>query len=281
MMQGQVCLVTGATSGIGRVTAQEIARLGATVVVVGRDEQKGRSVISDIVQQTGNPNVELMVADLSVQQEIYRLADEFKQHHRQLHVLVNNAGAIFDQRRESQDGLEMTFALNHMGYFLLTNLLLDVIKDSSPARIINVSSDAHRAARIDFDDLQGEKKYSGFGAYAQSKLANLLFTYELAARLEGTGVAVNAVHPGFVNSGFGTNNGRGWKLFKRLLAPFSLSPQEGAQTSIYLATRPEVEGSTGKYFAKKRPIQSSKVSYDQKVARRLWQVSQDLIRVAA
>jgi NAD(P)-dependent dehydrogenase (short-subunit alcohol dehydrogenase family) len=217
-----------------------------------------------------------MVADLSAQQGVRQLAETFKGRHQRLDVLVNNAGAFFMSRRENVDGIEMTLALNHLGYFLLTNLLLDTLKASAPARIVNVSSAAHERAQIDFDALQGDGKYRGMQSYGQSKLANVLFTYELARRLEGTGVTVNALHPGLVATNFGANNGWFVSLIKRLVTVFSISAEEGAQTSIYLATSPEVEGVTGKYFVNQQPVPSSPASYDEATASRLWQVSAEM-----
>ncbi len=279
-MSGRICMVTGATDGIGKVTAQALAQHGATVIVVGRSRKKTVATIEEIKRRTGNPSVEYLLADLSVQAEIRRLAEEFKRRHDKLHVLVNNAGGFFMSRQETADGLEMTFALNHLGYFLLTNLLLDVIKASAPARIINVSSAAHENAQMDFENLQGERKYSGWQAYGQSKLANVLFTYELARRLEGTGVTVNALHPGFVATNFGANNyGIVGRIMKRIVNLRGISPKEGADTSIYLATSPEVEGVTGKYFVKRRAVPSSPASYDEDAACRLWEVSAEMTRL--
>lgn len=202
-MEGKVCLITGGTNGIGKSTAQELARLGATVVIVGRNAQKTCRVVDEIRAASGNQNVDSLLADLSSQQEIRRLADEFKRKYPYLHVLLNNAVGTFMTRQLSVDGIEMTFALNHLAYFLLTNLLLDTLKKSIPARIINISSDAHSGGKIEFDNLQGERSYSSFGPYGNSKLANILFTTELSRRVEGTVVTVNAVHPGLVNTGFG------------------------------------------------------------------------------
>ncbi len=207
VMRGKLCMVTGATSGIGRVTAQVLAQAGAEVVVVGRNREKSEATVDRIKQQTGNSAVEYMLADLSSQTAIRQLAETFKRQHERLNVLVNNAGAFFLWRQESVDGIEMTFALNHLGYFLLTNLLLDTLKASAPARVINVSSGSHRGETINFNHFQGKRMYSGFRAYGESKLANILFTYELARRLEGTGITVNAIHPGFVATNIGTNNG--------------------------------------------------------------------------
>jgi NAD(P)-dependent dehydrogenase (short-subunit alcohol dehydrogenase family) len=291
-MYGKVCLVTGAASGIGAITAQALAQQGAAVILVDRDSEKGAVTVNQIKQQTGNPAVEFMRADLSAQKEIRQLAQQFKSRYQRLDVLVNNAGAIFPQRQETVDGLEMTFALNYLAYFLLTNLLLDMIKASAPARIINVSSRAHARAPIDFDDLGSRSDYRGPRAYARSKLAIVLFTYELARRLEGTGVTVNTLHPGSVATNFSTNhggvvgllmrmiatnfamnNGKGTGLLARLFRFALISPEEGAQTSIYLATSPEVAGITGKYFVKCKAVPSSPDSYDTATADRLWQVS--------
>jgi retinol dehydrogenase-12 len=275
-MQDKICLVTGATSGIGRVTAQALAQQGATVVIAARHPERGAATVRQITQETGNSQVELLIADLSVQAQVRQLAEEFQHRFARLDVLVNNAGALFTKRLPSAEGLEMTFALNHLNYFLLTNLLLDTLKASAPARIVNVSSDAHRRTRIDFADLQGEHRYNGWRAYCQSKLANLLFTYELARQLETTGVTANAMHPGFVATGFGRNNRGLFALFIRLAQLTALSPEQGAETLIYLAASPEVDGVTGTYVVKKRAVKSSRESYDQAAAQRLWQLSAEL-----
>ena len=273
LVRGKVCMVTGATSGIGLVTAQALARQGATVIVVGRNRERGVATVKRIQQETGNAAVDWMVADLSVQAQVRQLVREFRERFARLDVLVNNAGALFARRSLSLDGIEMTFALNHLAYFLLTNLLLDTLKASAPARIVNVASAAHRGAQIDVADVQGERRYSGWRAYAQSKLANLLFTYELARRLEGTGVTANALHPGFVATNFGRSNRGLVSLIIRVSQLAAISPEQGAQTIIYLATAPEVEGISGKYFVKQRVVPSSEASYDRDAAQRLWQVS--------
>ena len=275
-MQGKVCLVTGATSGIGVVTAHALAQQGATVVVVARHAERGTATVRRLMQETGNPHVELLLADLSVQAQVRQLAADFQRRFDRLDVLLNNAGALFTKRLLSADGLEMTLALNHLGYFLLTRLLLDTLKANASARIINVASDAHHGGQINFADLQGEHRFGGWRAYCQSKLANLLFTYELARRLDGTSITANAVHPGFVATGFGRNNYGLFALFIRLAQLTALSPEQGAETLIYLASSSDVEGVTGKYFVKKHPVRSSKASYDQAVAQRLWQLSEQL-----
>ena len=280
-LAGKVCMVTGATSGIGKVTARALAQRGAVVVVVGRSEARSQATVNQIRQQTANPSVDFVLADLSSQQDIRRLAMEFENRYSRLDVLVNNAGAIMLSRRESVDGIEMTLALNHLAYFLLTNLLLDRLKSSAPARIVNVSSGSHQRAKLDFDDLQNRRRYWGYRAYAWSKLENILFSYELARRLEGTGVTVNALHPGLVGTNFLANNGALGRLLKNLVVIKGMSPERGARTSIYLATSPEVETVTGRYFFEEQEVSSSGASYDDHDARRLWQLSAELTGLAS
>src|SRR5688500_2021912 len=269
-MNGKICLVTGGTNGIGKSTAQELARMGATVVIVGRNAQKTSKVVEEIRVASGNKNVDSLLADLSSQQEVRRLAMEFNSKYSHLHVLLNNAGAVFMKRQLSADGIEMTLALNHLAYFLLTNLLLDTLKASVPARIINVSSGAHTSGKIEFDNLQGERVYSP-RVYENSKLANILFTRELARRLEGTGVTVNVLHPGFTATGFAKNNGKAIAALVSVFAPLvARSPAKGAETSIYLASSPNVDGITGKYFYNSQVIPAAPLATDMAVARKLW-----------
>jgi retinol dehydrogenase-12 len=276
-MQGKTVIVSGATNGIGYVAARELARMGAQTVLVSRSAEKCTQSVEAIKKETGNSQVEFIAADLSTNAGVQEVAHEFKKRHTHLDVLLNNAGAMFMSRQVSSDGVEMTIALNHLNYFHLTILLLDVLKASGPARIVNVSSDAHRGGKIDFDDIQLKKGYSGFKAYSQSKLANLLFTYEMARKLEGTKVTANALHPGFVDTGFAKNNGGLIKFGMSLLKPMQRKVDEGAQTSIYLASSPEVEGVSGKYFADSKAIASDQASYDNAAAEKLWQLSLEMI----
>jgi NAD(P)-dependent dehydrogenase (short-subunit alcohol dehydrogenase family) len=270
-MIGKICLVTGATDGIGKVTARVLAEQGAAVVGVGRDPGKIQATIAEIGKTPGS--ITFLTADLSSQAEVRKLAEAFKSQHDHLHVLVNNAGALFNNYRETVDGIEMTFALNHLAYFLLTNLLLDTLIASAPARIINVSSNAHEGSTINFDDPGYRRNYSAWTSYGASKLANILFTYELARRLQGTGVTVNAVHPGFVNTNFQKAAGLNMR------GP--LTSEEGADTQNWLATSDEVAGITGKYFVRRRDTRSSDVSYDEGIARRLWEVSARMVGLSA
>ena len=279
-MNNKLCLVTGANAGIGRATALGLAQKGAHVVMICRSAERGRAAQQVIIAQSGNQQVDLLLADLSVQAEIRRVAAEFNQRYSRLDVLVNNAGAIFTTRQESADGLELTFALNHLGYFLLTQELLPLLLASAPARIINVASGAHYSGQINFDDLQLRQGYAAFKAYAQSKLANVLFTNELARRLAGTGVTANSLHPGVVGTQFGRNN-RGLSLIIRLVRPFLRSEAKGAETSIHLATAPELATTTGQYFDDNQPKRASDLAYDEALARRLWEESEKLVSGSA
>ena len=275
-MGGKVVLITGGTSGIGKAAATALAAMGAQVVVTGRSRERGEAAVEEIRRESGNEGVSLALADLTVQAEVRRLAEEFGRGHDRLDVLINNAGAVFSKREETADGLERTFALNHLAPFLLTNLLLEVLKESAPSRIITVSSEARRGAEIDFDDLQSGRNYRGFPVYGKSKLANILFTYELAERLRGTGVTANCVHPGPVSTNFGKNNGGLMVLLFRALKPFMRTPEQGADTLIYLASSPEVEGVSGRYFGDRKVISSFEEPHDVSVQRRLWEESEEL-----
>src|SRR5438105_452707 len=281
-MQGKICMVTGANSGIGKATALELAKMGATLVMVCRDRARGEEARSEITTKSRNNAVDLLQADLSSQQSIRQLVENFQHHYTHLHVLINNAGAgaAFTGRRETVDGLEMTFAVNYLAPFLLTNLLLDVLTASAPARIVNVSSNSHEAGYIQMDDLQAEH-YRSMRAYGQSKLAVVLFTYELARRLQGTGVTAIGLHPGFVATNIGQNGvgSIGRSIVKLIFSRLGISPEEGAKTSIYLASSPEIEGVTGKYFAKSIPIRSAPISYDETLQRQLWDESVKLVNL--
>jgi NAD(P)-dependent dehydrogenase (short-subunit alcohol dehydrogenase family) len=272
-MQGKTCLITGATSGIGKDTALGLARRGAHVAIVGRDADRTRATADWIRREAGTEHVAFLPADLSSQDEVRRVAREFRDRYSRLDVLVNNAGAIFTRRGTTVDGFERTWALNHLAYFLLAQELLELLKASAPARMINVASTAHTSGVIEFGDLQGEKSYSGIRAYSQSKLANILFTYALARRLEGTGVTANCLHPGVVATGFGQNTPGALKLLMKLARPFLITAEQGAATSIYLASSPDVEGASGRYFAKCKPARSSAASHDEAVQERLWALS--------
>jgi len=278
-MTGKVCLITGANSGIGKATALGIASLNATIVMVARDKDKGEAAQLEVRTRSGNKDVDLMVADLSSQDSVRELAHDFKSRYKRLNVLVNNAGIFLPKRIVTVDGLEATFATNHLGHFLLTNLLLDLLKASSPSRIINLTSSAHRGTEIDFEDLQGEKRYSGYHAYSQSKLANVLFTYQLAKMLNGTGVTANCLHPGVVRTGFGKDQGGLMNILVRISSPFMMSPEKAAKAAIYLASSPEVESVNGKHFSKSREEKSSDQSYDAASAEKLWSVSAELAKL--
>jgi retinol dehydrogenase 14 len=278
LMTGKTVLVTGGTGGIGKATAIGLARLGARVGVTGRDAARTAAAAAEIRTAAGSQAVDAFVADLSSQTEVRRLAAEVLDAYPRLDVLVNNVGGHWAHRHVTADGLEHTFALNHLAPFLLTNLLLDRLRASAPARVVTVSSGAQNLGRIDFDDLQGERRYSGQGAYNQSKLANVMFTYELARRLDGTGVTATVLHPGVVRTAFGAEDQAAvFRVMLPLMRPFMKSPEQGAATSVYLASSPDVEGVTGRYFANRKPKTSHRSSYDVAAATRLWQVSDNLV----
>ena len=280
-MTGRTVLVTGATGGIGKATALGLAAMGAHLAITGRDPGRTEAAAREIRAAGGGP-VDVFVADLSAQAEVRRLADDVLQRLPRLDVLVNNVGGYWNTRHVTADGLERTFALNHLAPFLLTNLLLERLAHSAPARVVTVASQAHTMGRIDFDDLQGARSYSGSRAYNQSKLANVVFTYELARRLQGVPVTANAVHPGVVNTSFGAeDHGRTQRLLVPVLRPFMRSPARGAATSIHVASAPTLEHVTGCYFANSKPRRSSERSYDEVVAARLWQESVDPVGLTA
>ncbi len=272
-LAGRTCLVTGANRGIGLATARGLAALGARVVLVARDQAAGEAAAAQVRRATGNEAVDVLVADLSSQASIRALAEQVLTRYRRLHVLVNNAGVITRRRMLTVDGIETQFAVNHLAYFLVTNLLLDRIRISAPARIVVVASDAHWTHRLDFDDLQLARRWRPVRAYSQTKLANVLFAYELARRVAGTGVTVNCVHPG----GIGTRllaSAFPWPAISTpLVYRFAGTPAQGADTPIWLATAPEVEEATGKYFVKRKMVPSSAATYDLVAARRLWDES--------
>lgn len=281
LMHGSTVLVTGGTGGIGLATATGLAGLDARVGIVGRSATRGEAAADEIRRLVPSAEVDVFEADLSVQSEVRRLAREVERAYPRLDVLVNNAGGYWAHRHVTADGLERTFAVNHLAPFLLTHELRDLLVARAPARVVTVSSGAQAMGRIDLDDLQGERSYNGQRAYNQSKLANVLFTYELARRLDGTGVTATVLHPGVVRTAFGREDpNRSQRLMGQLVRPFMKTPEQGAVTSVYLASSPEVEGVTGVYFANRRPRRSSKASYDRELARRLWEVSAELTRVS-
>ena len=275
-MNGKVCLVTGATDGIGKVSARVLAELGAKVIIVGRNPEKSAIVLAELRSISGNENIDLLMADLAVMQEVRDLAEQVISRYDRIDVLLNNAGGYFTKHKITSDGLEMTFALNHMSYFLLTNKLMELLKYSAPARIVNVSSDAHYGVDIEFENLNGEQEYKAWKAYQKSKLANVLFTYELLKKVPGN-ITVNCLHPGFVATNFGHNNGGFFgpvlKIAQRISA---INPEEGAKTSIFLCSAPEVKGVSGKYFYKCQPKTSSRESRNMDTGKRLWQISSDI-----
>jgi NAD(P)-dependent dehydrogenase (short-subunit alcohol dehydrogenase family) len=278
-MTGRVCVITGASRGIGTASAEALAGLGASLVLVCRQQADGDKVAGEISRRSAAmPDV--VAADLSSQTEIRRAAAEIRERHPAVHVLINNAGVFTRRRQLTVDGLEQQFAINHLAYFLFTNLLLDGLRAGAPSRIINVSSGAHSGSHLDFADLQGERSYDGNRAYSQSKLANILFTYELARRLRGTGVTANCLHPGVIATRLLADYMGVPAAGDALARTFGAKPEKGAETIVYLASSQEVEGVTGKYFVNKRPVTSSRESNDEAAARRLWDVSERLTGIS-
>ncbi len=279
-MKSKVVLITGANSGIGKATALELARMGAQVVMAVRNPEKGERARKEIVEQSGNPMVDLMLCDLASLGSIREFAARFREKHERLDVLINNAGIFIGHREETVDGFEYQLGVNHLGHFLLTNLLLDLLIQCAPSRIIVVSSLGHFAGRIHFRDLNLEKFYDPWKSYFQSKLANILFTYELSRKLNGSGVTVNCLHPGVVRTRFAVDRTSDRQNFiMKLSGLISISPSRGAQTSVYLATSPDLQDVTGKYFSKMKVRSSSKASYDLEVAEKLWKLSEELTGV--
>jgi NAD(P)-dependent dehydrogenase (short-subunit alcohol dehydrogenase family) len=271
-MKGKICMITGANSGIGKATAIGLAKMGATIVMVCRNKKRGEEALEDIKKECNNGSFDLMIADLSTQKAIIQLVKDFKERYQYLHVLINNAGLNLSKRVLTEDGLETTFAVNYLAQFLLSNLLLDTLQTSRPSRIVNVASSV-QAKKIAFDNLNGEKHYRQLNAYGQSKLAVILFSYELARRIEGNGVTVNCLHPGYVKTNMVKNFRKFVKYFFPFIGLFMKTPKKGARTSIYLASSPEVEGVSGKYFEKKKEAEPVKAANDEEIAKRLWDVS--------
>jgi NAD(P)-dependent dehydrogenase (short-subunit alcohol dehydrogenase family) len=283
-LHGKTVLITGGTGGIGRVTAAELARMGASVVITARNAERGEAASAEIKRRSGGLDVEVLYGDLASLADVREIARNFLASHDRLHVLVNNAGAMHLTRRETRDGFELTFGVNHLAHFYLTNLLLETLKASAPARIVNVASAGHIGMWIAFDDLQLRRLYVPMFAYGQSKLANIVHAFELSRRLEGTGVTANALHPGLVATGFGRNASAFagvMDVAQTFFRPFFLTPEQGAATSIYLASSPEVEGVSGRYFDSKRSVPAWFTAYDRAAARRLWDVSEELVSGAA
>jgi len=276
-MKNKICVVSGANSGIGKITALALAEKGANIVMVCRNEAKGKIAREEIIRKTNNQNIDLLLCDFSSQIQIRKVAQEFNQKYTHLDVLVNNAGLMLGKERKvSEDGIEMTFAINHLGYFLLTNLLLDALKKADKARIVSVSSYAHYFAKPDFDNLQLEQGYTPLKAYAISKLGNILFTFELAKRLKDSHITVNCLHPGGVATNFANDSTKFFKFLFKIGKPFLISAIKGAATSIYLATSPDIADITGKYFEKKKIKKPSKFALDEKNWTKMWEISAKL-----
>jgi len=283
MMKGKICLVTGASSGIGKETALGLADKGAHVVLLCRDRGRGEHAIQVIKRRSTleSPTLDLMIADLASHRSVREFAQKFKERYDCLDVLVNNAGLVMGKRTLTEDGIEWTFAVNHLAPFLLTHLLIETMKTSGHSRIVTVSSAAHHFGKIDFEDLQCEKGFYGFREYCSSKLANVLFTYELSRRLKGTGITANCLHPGLVRTNFGKSGSFSVRILVNLGKPFMINAKKGAATSIYLASSADVEGSSGKYFRNSRIARSSRISQDENIARELWERSTELTKISS
>lgn len=278
-MQGKIVLITGANQGIGKASALLLGKMGANLVLVCRNADKARAAIEDL-ERDGVKGSELLLGDIGSQADVRRLAAEFTAKHDRLDVLLNNAGILVPSRRTTADGIEETFGVNHLGPFLLTSLLLDILKRTPSSRIVNVSSEAHRGARIRWDDIEYRTTpYRAFSVYGQSKLCNILFTRELARRLAGTDVTANCLHPGVIGSGFGQTYGGVWSLLTKIAHPFLLSPEKGARTQVWLASSPDVQGVSGKYFDKCKERRPSEAAEDDAAARKLWAISEEMVSV--
>lgn len=274
-MKGKICMITGANSGIGKATAIGLAKMGATIVMVCRNKERGEQALKDIRRKSNNESVYLVLADLSSQKAIHQLVKDFKEKYQHLHVLINNAGLNLSKRILTEDGIETTLAVNYLAPFLLCNLLLDPLEAGKPARIVNITSSV-QAKSIDFDNLNGEKHYRQLKVYAMSKLAVIIFTYEFARKFDGNGVTINCLHPGYVRTNMIRNFRKFVKYFFPFISLFVRSPKRGAKTSIYCASSPKVEGVSGKYFKKRKEAKSVKASYDEELAKELWDVSVEL-----
>lgn len=275
-IKDKLVLITGGTDGIGKKTALNIAKMGGKLVIIGRNKEKTESVVEEIKTAAKNKNVEYLLADLSIQKEVRRVANEFVKKYGKLDVLFNNVGGSFAKKTITVDGVEKTFALNQLSYFLLTHLLLDLLKEDAPSRIVYTASGAHRHANINFENINKPGFISMWAAYRQSKLANIMFAYALARRLEGTGVSVNSLHPGFVKTNIGRGNGKLVDFFMTKLFNRGISVEEGAETPIYLIASPEVESVSGKYFYKMKAIVSESISNDIESQEKLWEICKDL-----
>ncbi len=279
-LKDKICIVTGSNSGIGKETALALAEKGARVVMVVRNSEKGENARVEIIQNSGNESVDLMICDLASLESIRHFTTDFKNKYDSLHVLVNNAGAVFNKRQTTVDGFEQTLAVNYLAPFLLIHELLPLLQSSSPSRVINLTSGVHKRAEVNLEDLQSEQKYKTMKVYGSAKLLVILFTYEIARRLEGSGVTVNAVSPGFVATNLGANSGsRGYSIMFRIMKRFQLTPKEGAATSVYLATSPEPEGVTGRHFAKQQEERSAEISYDTELQKKLWDITVDMLGI--
>ena len=275
-MKGKRVILTGASRGIGRETALALGKMGADLSLIVRDPERGKVVADEVRALGGGGEVEVFIADLSSIADVRRVGAEVLAKHDRIDILINNAGALLMDRQVTKDGHEATFATNHLGYFVLTKVLLDAVKKAPAGRIVNVASEAHRSGSMKFDDLMGEKKYAGWFAYSASKLANILFTAELARRLEGTNVTTNCLHPGVIASGFARNNEGFVGFLAKLASPFLMSSENGAKTTLFLATDPSVVTTSGLYFDKSKPRKPSREARDASVAKRLWDVSEEL-----